>query len=89
MTSIDRLLELEKLIANTKLTNIDGFAGFRLLASGELLICDGRETFKVDPSVDQRWKPEAERLALEQEFRSLFGSISDADFQEYLSRVNQ
>ena len=65
---------------------IDGYMAFQLLPNGNLLA--GKEdkfgndiTTEVEPYGE--WKSEAERLKLQQEFQSFFGSVSDKEFEEY------
>lgn len=88
-----KLLDLEAQIRNSPpAKEIDGLCAFELLPDGTLL-AGGRKSVATGVEIDVvehitevkgDWVQEAKRLKVEQEFRGLFGTIPEDEFDEYV-----
>jgi hypothetical protein len=92
-SNVSKLIELKtRLKAMPRLQPIDGWMGYAVNSKGEVLAgkweADGTSiTNKFKP--EGEWKKHADKIKLQDEFRFLFASISDADFKEYLKLVKE
>ena len=92
--SAQRMLALEKQVrAAPDAKPIDGYTAFKLTAGGNRLLASKTDEHGLNSVIEVEaageWANEAARLRAEQEYRALFGSVSEADFDEYCKLAKQ